>query len=37
VYAEEIRKTIPLMGQLTGEIRDEEVIERIFSRFCVGK
>jgi tRNA modification GTPase len=37
VYAEEIRKTIPLMAQLTGEIRDEEVIERIFSRFCVGK
>lgn len=37
VYAEEIRKIIPLIGQLTGEIRDEEVLERIFSRFCVGK
>ncbi len=37
VYAEEIRKTIPLIGQLTGDIRDEEVIEKIFSRFCVGK
>jgi tRNA modification GTPase len=37
VYAEEIRKTIPLIGQLTGEIRNDEVIERIFSRFCIGK
>lgn len=37
VYAEEIRKTIPLVGQLTGEIRNEDVLERIFSRFCVGK
>lgn len=37
VIAEEIRKVIPIMGQLTGEIRDEEVIVKIFSRFCVGK
>lgn len=37
VYAEEIRKTIPLIGQLTGEIRTDDIIEDIFSRFCVGK
>jgi len=37
VYAEEIRKTIPLIGQLTGEIRADDIIEDIFSRFCVGK
>jgi len=37
IYAEEIRKTIPLIGQLTGEIRVEEIIEDIFKRFCVGK
>jgi tRNA modification GTPase len=37
VYAEEIRKIIPLIGQLTGEIRMNEVILNIFSRFCVGK
>lgn len=37
VYAEEIKKTIPLIGQLTGEVRTEEIIENIFSRFCVGK
>jgi len=37
VYVEEIRKTIPLIGQLTGEIRSDDVIKDIFSRFCVGK
>lgn len=35
--AEELRKIYPLIGQLTGEIRVDEVIEDIFSRFCVGK
>lgn len=37
VYAEQIRKVLPLIGQLTGEIRADEIIEEIFSRFCVGK
>lgn len=37
LYAEEVRKTLPVIGQLTGEIRSEEIIEDIFSRFCVGK
>jgi tRNA modification GTPase len=37
VYIEEIRKVIPLIGQLTGEIRDEDIISGIFDRFCVGK
>ena len=37
VYVEEIRKIIPIIGQLTGEIRDEDIISRIFDRFCVGK
>jgi tRNA modification GTPase len=36
-YAEEIRKAVPLIGQLTGEIRAGDVIQEIFSRFCVGK
>lgn len=35
--AEELRKIIPLVGQLTGEIRVDDIIEGIFSRFCVGK
>jgi len=37
IYAEEIKKTLPLIGQITGEIRSDEVINEIFSRFCVGK
>jgi len=37
IYVEEIRKIIPLIGQLTGEIRDEDILNRIFSTFCVGK
>ncbi|MEA2005736.1 MAG: tRNA uridine-5-carboxymethylaminomethyl(34) synthesis GTPase MnmE [Acidobacteriota bacterium] len=37
IAAEEFRKTIPLVGQLTGEIRTEDILNEIFSRFCVGK
>lgn len=37
IYGEEIRKTLPVIGQLTGEIRSEDVMADIFSRFCVGK
>ncbi len=37
IYSEEIRKTIQLMGQLTGEIRTDEIIEDIFNHFCIGK
>jgi tRNA modification GTPase len=37
ILSEEIRKTIPKIGELTGEIRSEEIINAIFSRFCVGK
>ncbi|HHF51359.1 MAG TPA: tRNA uridine-5-carboxymethylaminomethyl(34) synthesis GTPase MnmE, partial [Candidatus Aminicenantes bacterium] len=37
IYAEEVRKSIPLISQLTGEIRSDDIIENIFSRFCIGK
>lgn len=37
VWTEEIRGVLPFIGQLTGEIRSEEIINRIFSHFCVGK
>lgn len=37
VYAEEVRGVLPFLGRLTGEIRSREVIDRIFSRFCIGK
>jgi tRNA modification GTPase len=37
IYAEEIRTALRLIGELTGEVRTEEVLEDIFGRFCVGK
>ena len=37
IFIEEIRSALPLMGQLTGEIRADDVLEDIFSRFCIGK
>ena len=37
IYAEEIRHAITLLGRLTGEIRADDIMKDIFSRFCVGK
>jgi len=37
IYAEEIRKSIPLLNQMTGEIRSDDIINTIFKRFCIGK
>jgi tRNA modification GTPase len=37
ICAEEIRRALPFLGELTGEIRVDEVMANIFSRFCVGK
>ncbi|MBN2409588.1 MAG: tRNA uridine-5-carboxymethylaminomethyl(34) synthesis GTPase MnmE [Candidatus Aminicenantes bacterium] len=37
ICAEEVRRALPFIGQLTGEIRVDEVMTNIFSRFCVGK
>ncbi len=37
IFAEEIRKTLPLIGRLTGEIRADDVMNEIFSKFCLGK
>jgi len=37
VGGEELRKAIPMIGRLTGEIKVREVIDNIFSRFCIGK
>jgi tRNA modification GTPase len=37
IYAEEIRGSIPLLNQLTGDIRSDDIIKKIFSRFCIGK
>jgi len=36
-YAEELRKAISLVGRVSGEVQAEDVMDDIFSRFCVGK
>jgi tRNA modification GTPase len=33
----ELRAAVDALGEITGETATEEIIERIFSRFCVGK
>ncbi len=35
--AEDLRFSIRALGELVGEISTEEILEEIFSRFCVGK
>jgi tRNA modification GTPase len=37
VCVEEIRTALHLVGELTGEVRVEEILDDVFSRFCVGK
>jgi tRNA U34 5-carboxymethylaminomethyl modifying GTPase MnmE/TrmE len=35
--AADLAETTEYLAEITGRITDEEVLERIFSRFCVGK
>ena len=37
MFVEEIRGILPVLGRLVGEIRADDVLNDIFSRFCVGK
>lgn len=37
IIAEDIRRTLNLIGQLTGEITSDDVLEAVFSNFCIGK
>jgi tRNA modification GTPase len=37
IFIEEIRRILPVLGKLVGEIRADDVLNDIFSRFCVGK
>lgn len=37
ITATVLRNALDLMGQITGEISNEDLLGRIFSRFCVGK
>ena len=35
--AMDVRKSVKILGELTGETWNEEVLEHIFSNFCIGK
>ena len=37
LVALEIREALDALGEITGRTTPEEVIERIFAKFCVGK
>ena len=37
VAAVELRRALGALGQLTGETVDEEVLDALFARFCIGK
>jgi tRNA modification GTPase len=35
--AVEVREALDAIGLITGETTDEEILDRIFSKFCIGK
>lgn len=37
LVAEELRNSLAAIGEVTGEGASEELLERVFSRFCIGK
>lgn len=37
LIAQDIRQTIAILGEITGDISSQEILNNIFQRFCVGK
>lgn len=37
IIAEEIRRAIEIIGRLMGEITPDDILNKIFSQFCIGK
>jgi tRNA modification GTPase len=37
LIAAEIRETLEAIGEVTGEIYTDDILDRVFSRFCIGK
>ncbi len=37
IVAEDVRATVVCLGQVTGEDLVEDLLDEVFSRFCIGK
>ncbi|MEJ2700412.1 MAG: hypothetical protein P8Z70_12240 [Desulfuromonadales bacterium] len=37
LLALDLRDALEALGEITGETTPDEILERIFSRFCIGK
>ncbi|MBN2628683.1 MAG: tRNA uridine-5-carboxymethylaminomethyl(34) synthesis GTPase MnmE, partial [Spirochaetales bacterium] len=37
ILSEDLRNALNALGEITGEVGTEDVLETMFSRFCVGK
>ena len=37
LLAEHLKHSVMLLGEITGEITDEDILKNIFSHFCIGK
>ena len=37
LLAVDLAEALDALGEITGEVTSEEILERMFSRFCVGK
>jgi tRNA modification GTPase len=37
LIAAEVRSALDAVGEVTGEVYTDEILDRIFTRFCIGK
>jgi tRNA modification GTPase len=37
LLAEDIRQTLHHLGEITGEVTSDDILQSIFSKFCIGK